>query len=182
MRKLIDRIGLKFDRLTIIEELESIKYKTKTERRFKCKCNCGNTTIVCYGNLVNGSIKSCGCLSKELLISRNKIIKVKHSECNTPTYISHKSMLARCDNPNNPDYKNYGGRGINYDESFKTYIGFRKYLIESGIGLRPSLEYSLDRYPDNDKGYIPGNIRWATMKIQQNNRRNNKRKSYGQEL
>jgi hypothetical protein len=166
----------KFNRWTILKEVEPTIYQYKnkvTKRNFLCRCDCGTERVVVYTNLKRGLSKSCGCFNIESIVERNKTIKVKHNECNTPTYISHKSMLARCSNPNNPDYKNYGGRGIKVDKTFKTYNGFRKYLIDSRIGLRPSLEFSLDRI-DSNKNYEPDNIRWSTMKQQQNNRRNNK--------
>ena len=39
------------------------------------------------------------------------------------------------------------------------------------VGLRPSPEYSVDRYPNNNGNYEPGNVRWATDLEQNRNRR-----------
>ena len=47
--------------------------------------------------------------------------------------------------------------------------GFECFLED--MGERPSLEYSLDRYPNNDGNYEPGNIEWATPYKQTHNRR-----------
>lgn len=64
----------------------------------------------------------------------------------------------------------YGGRGIRmYKEWFDGYQAFRAY-VKSNIGDRPKPEYTLDRI-DNDRGYVPGNIRWASKMLQVYNRR-----------
>lgn len=81
-----------------------------------------------------------------------------------------KAMIRRCYCTGAINYKNYGGRGITvcrrWLESFEAF--------KEDIGLRPTPQHSIDRI-DNDGNYEPGNVRWATSKEQQNNRRNNKR-------
>ena len=62
MNKLIDLMGQKFGRLTVIERAENTK---DGRAQWKCKCDCGNELIVRGKNLRNGSTKSCGCLQKE---------------------------------------------------------------------------------------------------------------------
>ena len=86
-----------------------------------------------------------------------------------PEYSVWRAIKARCTNPKNQQFPNYGGRGISFDprwNSFSTFI--------SDVGLRPSKRYSIDRYPDNDGDYRPGNVRWATQKQQHANKRNTK--------
>jgi hypothetical protein len=46
--------------------------------------------------------------------------------------------------------------------------GFLDFLAH--VGKKPSLKHSLDRI-DNNRGYEPGNVRWATAKEQMQNRR-----------
>jgi hypothetical protein len=73
-------------------------------------------------------------------------------------------MLRRCFNPNNADFKCYGGRGITVCERWKKYENFLADMGEAPAGL------SIDRI-DNDKGYYPGNCRWATTAEQNGNKR-----------
>jgi len=87
--------------------------------------------------------------------------KAKHSLYNT-----WANMIQRCTNPNRKEYKNYGGRGITVCERWRS--SFKDFA--SDVGDRP-FGLSLDRI-DNDKGYEPGNTRWATQKEQIQNSRN----------
>jgi len=86
-------------------------------------------------------------------------------------YRSWAQIKARCCNKNHPTYKHYGGRGITLCDEWKDSVAFITY-VEEVLGPRPD-GYTLDRI-DNSKGYIPGNVRWASMSEQQKNRR-----SYG---
>ncbi len=79
----------------------------------------------------------------------------------------------RCLNPNHPKYHRYGGRGIGMDdawaESFSTFF--------ADVGKRPSRKHTLDRL-DNDQGYYPWNVKWATKKEQNRNLSSNRIVSY----
>jgi len=85
-----------------------------------------------------------------------------------PEYSAWRSMRQRCYNKSHYAYNDYGGRGITVCDSWnESFLNFKR-----DMGDRPSKKHTLDRYPNNDGNYEPGNCRWATMKEQCQNRRN----------
>src|SRR3990167_4696023 len=60
MTKLIDIIGQKYGKLTVLCREKNGGNTT----RWKVRCECGNETIAQKGNLLNGHTRSCGCLKR----------------------------------------------------------------------------------------------------------------------
>jgi len=57
MPKLIDLLGKRVGRLTVVKRAQN-----KNGVRWDCLCDCGNTTQIASGHLLNEATKSCGCL------------------------------------------------------------------------------------------------------------------------
>ena len=76
-------------------------------------------------------------------------------------------MKARCTDPKNKNFANYGARGIYFAPEWADFENFLR-----DMGVRPA-GLTLGRI-DNDGPYAAWNCRWETMKEQQNNRRSNR--------
>lgn len=87
-----------------------------------------------------------------------------HGMHKSKAYSVWEAMKARCLNPNNPQFKDYGERGITVCDRWLRFEGFYADMGDPPAGL------TLDRV-DNEKGYEPGNCRWADRITQQGNRR-----------
>lgn len=85
-----------------------------------------------------------------------------------PQYGRWYNMMMRCHNPHSPYYSLYGGRGIEVHPDWHTPANFYQY-VEEQLGPCPP-KHSIDRI-NNNRGYEPGNIRWATPLEQYRNRR-----------
>jgi hypothetical protein len=155
MRRLIDLVGRKFGKLTVLERAQE---KSKGNTLWLCKCDCGNTSLVQGGSLRGEAVRSCGCLQKEKA--------TKHGMEGTSIYLVWASMKARCSDENKEFYKYYGGRGIAVCDRWKDFENFYADMGDRPEGL------SLDRI-DNNKGYSPDNCRWATNLQQRRNTRIN---------
>lgn len=161
----INMTGQRFGRLTILGE-DPVRHNGKL--CWLCKCDCGEMMSANGTLLRNGTVKSCGCLRREMGVERGKTSR-KHGEGanqrETPEYRAWTNMKSRCQNPNHVQFPDYGGRGIRVCERWQTFENFL-----ADVGRRPSKFHSIDRI-NNDGGYEPGNVRWATWEEQNSNQR-----------
>lgn len=133
------RIGM----LAVVEKLSNSRYR--------CICDCGNERIIKIGHFNAGTAKSCGCHW------RTGLNKSKEQNC-------YNNMIARCHNPNNKRYKDYGAVGIQVCQEWRNDIR----IFYKDMGPCPD-GYQIDRI-DNTKGYYKDNCRWVSPKENMANR------------
>jgi hypothetical protein len=167
---LIDLSDRTFGRLTVSCRGPNDKHG---KPQWWCACDCGATVLRLGASLVNNRTGSCGCLHREIVadVCRETGKKSRtHGMTRTPEWRAWVNMITRCTNKNCPEYHNYGGRGIcvcsEWLESFEEFYAH--------VGPRPSDKHSIDRI-EVDGNYEPGNLRWATIDVQNSNKRNSKR-------
>lgn len=158
MRDYTKHIGERFGRLVIVERVEGKR------PRYLCKCDCGNSICVDYGDLTRkyGGTKSCGCYRKEKV--------TKHGGRYSRIYSIYRGMITRTTNANSQEFEDYGGRGITICDEWLGEQGFETFQYWAlNNGYADNL--TIDRI-DNDKGYSPDNCRWSDRKTQNNNKSN----------
>ena len=162
--------GMMFGRLTILEE--SPPYQSsqtaRPRRMMRCQCACGLECSVLLWSLRSGATKSCGCLTREH--AKNlQIVNSIHGLSRTRPYRLWADIKNRCLNQNASNYSYYGGRGITMFGPWISAPAAFIAWIEEHLGSRPN-GHSIDRL-NNNLGYEPGNLRWATPMMQAHNRR-----------
>lgn len=147
------KIGDVFAELEVVGEEGRNKYGSCV---WVCRCSCGATTTVSSGSLTSGNTRSCGHLSP---------VQKTHGGTDDREYEIWQGIKRRCHNPNDPKYRRYGARGIAVcDRWMSDYAAFL-----TDMGRRPFANAQIDRI-NNNKGYEPGNCRWATPKENARNR------------
>jgi hypothetical protein len=164
-RPYIDLKGQRFGRWVVLSFIGG----TSAGIAWHCRCDCGNVRPVLGRSLRAGVSQSCGCLHRDG--------RTTHGRTRTREFKIWQGLVQRCTNPNSTGYRNYGKRGIKvcrrWRDSFEAFF--------ADMGAAPSRSHTLDRHPDNNGNYEPGNCRWATKKEQARNARHNRRLTFNGE-
>ena len=175
------KVGSKFGKWTV---LKNIRYKNPDwdydpDALWQCQCECGRKrqltsfrlNMIVRNHEMRGEYEGCQwCRYEEKFGKRTQSSQQKERR---RLFQVWENMRQRCNNPSNRMYKDYGGRGINVCDEWNTHFQpFYEYVISLEHYGEPGR--SIDRI-DNEKGYYPGNVRWATQKEQCNNRRPRKK-------
>ena len=160
--KIIDLSGQVFGRWSVVKSSSARGLDRGV--LWECVCSCGNIKEVSSNSLRSGKSRSCGCLSREILLATN----TTHGLTGTPLYRTWVALKDRCYNKSAKYYKNYGGRGIKVCNKWRE--SFENFYEDMIGGYKKGLQ--LDRV-NNDKGYSKDNCRWTTCQQNLQNRGSN---------
>lgn len=197
-RKVADKLieeHARFGKLTVVALAPRKRVVLSSGEEFRitqvyCNCDCGTTNLILPVNrLLTGNTTSCGCRSIEATRESNSTHRLTHHRL----YHIYNKMIERCYNPNNKQYRYYGGKGIRicrrwYDptktkeqrraESNQEFLNFYNDAYANGYYDQPKDTPLSDRLSiDRIKvwmDYSPETTRWIPFGLQSSNTSHNR--------
>lgn len=157
-------VGQRFGKRTVI----GFELVARGYAKARTRCDCGVERLQHPSELLKGLGHECQRCKNARVLHEHGPSALRHGMHGTPEYQAWCSMQDRCYNPRTKSFRHYGGRGIRVARDWRGARGFDAFFAH--VGKRPSSGHSLDRIKVN-RGYVPGNIRWATKLEQMGNRR-----------
>lgn len=159
------RVG---NRVVIGAEFWTRSSNGNRHRTVVCRCDCGNVHVVLSQTLRQGL---CGACAKCAHHGRWQGLSKTENGQDHSLYSVWSLIKQRCNNPRCKQYPNYGGRGIDIIDEWKTsYIAFYEWALSHGWKQGLHIDRS-----DNDGWYSPENCRFVTRNQNNRNRRSTSR-------
>jgi hypothetical protein len=157
---------MKYGKLTL---LETYIKRPGSNRYGLCKCECGTMVEVLFYNLTSGNSKTCGC--------GKYLGNLKHGLHKHLLYGVWLTMRARCRNPKDQEYHNYGARGIKVCDGWQDAETFINWSKANGWEKGMSIERK-----DVNGNYCPENCTYIPLNQQNKNLRRSVRLEYDGEM
>lgn len=153
--------------LTVLKDLGQVNTGKRNRHFLLVKCSyCGKEFSIRSDTLKKAY--SCGCVKAEIA-SKNVIKNHTHKQSRTRLYHEWQGIKARCNNPKNSRYENYGGRGIKMCEEWANdFTAFRDWALSNGY----SDDLTIERKNVNGN-YDPSNCTYTSTYYQNRNRTSN---------
>ena len=166
-------VGTQFGDLTVVRwEHYTSKDGKPWGYRPVCQCSCGAESMVYVSSLKTGRSTRCNACAKVAASTKRYWIyrdAMPDDEHRSRLLNRLSSAISRCGNPGNASFKHYGQRGIAVHPGWiADRAEFLRYVQTLPGWDVPELEF--DRIENND-GYRPGNVRFATKAVNTGNKR-----------
>jgi hypothetical protein len=135
--------------------------------KFSCQCKCGRMVKADPWSIVNQKKKSCSSRECAFFHRCESEASTSHGLTGNRLYTIWNNMIARCHHPQNPNYRNYGARGVSVCEEWRLDV---QTFIEWATLNGYNDNLTIDRI-DVNGNYEPANCRWVDYKIQSENKR-----------
>jgi len=124
MGRVLDLSGQRFGRLVAV---------SKADGRWLCRCDCGGTKRVLTRHLRDGSIRSCGCITKERVRSMSAGRQLGREVRNAMRHQGTVICAIQSDKPNRNSTTGVRGVALHHSGRYRAYLTLQKRQINLGV-------------------------------------------------